>query len=202
MSDKQLMFKQMNEHLLTDEQPSEYFNAIQDNLFFSVFPFTMLSKLKNTPQSMQHHPEGSVWNHTMLVIDEAAKVKMNSKSPHAFMWAALLHDIGKAYTTRMKKDRIISYDHDKVGAEKARQFLLEFIEDEHFIEQVANLVRWHMQILFVVRSMPFADIETMKNQTDIEEIALLGLCDRMGRHGADRKSEEGNIRMFLQKCLM
>ncbi|WP_312644023.1 HDIG domain-containing metalloprotein [Hydrogenoanaerobacterium sp.] len=200
MIEKHLMFKQINEHLLTDAQPSEYFNAIQDDLFFSVFPFTMLSKLKETPQSVQHHPEGSVWNHTMLVIDEAAKVKKQSKNPDVLMWAALLHDIGKADTTRKKRDRVTSYDHDKVGAVKARQFLQEFTEDESFIEQVVGLVRWHMQILFVVRSMPFANVEGMKEQTDVEEIALLGLCDRMGRHGVDRKSEEGNIRLFLQKC--
>jgi hypothetical protein len=57
-----------------------------------------------------------------------------------------------------------------------------------------------MQILFVDKNLPFADIKTMKRQTDIWEIALLGLCDRLGRLGANRILEEENIKMFLKKC--
>ncbi len=57
-----------------------------------------------------------------------------------------------------------------------------------------------MQILFVVKSMQFADIRSMIRETDPEEIALLGYCDRMGRLGADRKTENENLRVFLEKC--
>ena len=46
----------------------------------------------------------------------------------------------------------------------------------------------------------FADIEGMKYHTDADEIALLGLCDRLGRTGSKRKEEEENIRLFLQAC--
>jgi hypothetical protein len=57
-----------------------------------------------------------------------------------------------------------------------------------------------MQILFVVKDLPFGDIKTMKQQTDVNEVALLGLCDRLGRTGSDRRLEEDNIRQFLRKC--
>ena len=40
----------------------------------------------------------------------------------------------------------------------------------------------------------------MKYHTDADEIALLGLCDRLGRTGSKRKEEEENIRLFLQAC--
>ena len=33
------------------------------------------------------------------------------------------------------------------------------------------MVRWHMQILFVTKNLPFSNIEKMK-EVDIEEIAL------------------------------
>jgi len=56
-----------------------------------------------------------------------------------------------------------------------------------------------MQILFVVNELPFADINGMKRNTDINEVALLGLCDRLGRTGYDRKKEEENIELFLKK---
>lgn len=32
----------------------------------------MLYNLKETEQSKVHHPEGNVWNHVLLVVDEAA----------------------------------------------------------------------------------------------------------------------------------
>lgn len=195
----QSIFKEINTHLLEDEKPSIFINEISYEEFFNEHPFNLLLKLKTTKQSPKHHPEGSVWNHTMLVIDTAASVKSKSKDPKVFMWAALLHDIGKTDTTKMRKGRITSYDHDKVGAELSEKFLKEFINDLKFIKQVTLLVRWHMQILFVINNLPFADIEGMKQHTDINEIALLGLCDRLGRLGADRQQEEKNINKFIQK---
>lgn len=193
------IFAQFDMHLLEDEQPSIYFNDISKTTLFEQYPLQMLNKLKQTMQSPKHHPEGNVWNHTMLVLDEAAKVKSQSSNKRVFMWAALLHDIGKPDTTRERKGKITSYDHDKVGAELARKFLIEFLDDKVFIDKVVELIRWHMQILFVVNTLPFADVKTMKKKTDIREVALLGLCDRLGRLGANRTDEEENILMFLQK---
>lgn len=197
---EQNIFREMDIHLLQDESPSHYFNEISKDMIFDQYPLQFLSRLKQTEQSPIHHPEGSVWNHTMLVIDEAAKRRHKSNQKKVFMWAALLHDIGKPDTTKKRKGKITSYEHDKLGAEMTRNFLMEFTQDKIFIEQVVLLVRWHMQILFVVNDLPFADIKTMKEQVDINEVALLGLCDRLGRVGADQKKEENNIRIFIQKC--
>ena len=191
---------EINTHLMQDKTPSEYFQNISDTPLFHEYPFQMLNRLKRAEQSPQHHPEGSVWNHTLLVVDAAAEVKEQSKNPNALMWAALLHDIGKPGTTRIRKGKITSYNHDRLGATLTEEFLLEFVNDEDFIQAVCALVRWHMQILFVVKDLPFGDINTMKQQTDVNEVALLGLCDRLGRTGADRRLEEENIRQFLQKC--
>ena len=198
MKNKEL-FLEIDNHLLQDKMPSEYFNQLFDGSIAVDYPLDMLLKLKFTVQSPKHHPEGSVWNHTMLVVDEAAKVKAESKDGRAFMWAALLHDIGKADTTKITKEKITSYNHDKVGAVLAEKFLKEFTSDFNFINAVVSLIRWHMQILYVVNDLPFARIKQMKNETDINEIALFGLCDRLGRLNADRIKEENNIKLFLQK---
>jgi putative nucleotidyltransferase with HDIG domain len=136
----------------------------------------------------------------MLVVDQAAERRNQSKDIKAFMWAALLHDIGKPPTTRKRKGKITSYDHDKEGARLAREFLSFFSEDEPFIGRVCSLILFHMQILYVVKGLPYADIPRIKAFGDIEEIALLGLCDRLGRLGYDRKNEENNIKLFLQKA--
>ena len=203
MSDAQerlRLFHAIDDALQHEDRPSLFLQKAAKNPVFEQEPFQMLDKLRQTKQSPQHHPEGSVWNHTMMVVDEAASTRDRSKAPQAFMWAALLHDIGKPAATKIRKGRITSYDHDILGAELARTFLGCVVEDENFIQHVSALVRWHMQILFVVKDMPYRDIDSMMRETDISEIALLGLCDRMGRLGADRKKEEENIRLFLQKC--
>lgn len=199
MTPRQL-FEETDAHLLADARPSAYLNGLPDEILDSEFPFSMLGRLKRTMQPPRHHPEGSVWNHTMLVVDEAARVRERSADPRAFLWAALLHDIGKPETTRVRGDRITSYDHDKLGAERAEQFLSAFGGDREWIRRVCSLVRYHMQLLFVVRAMPFADIPAMKRETDVREVALLGFCDRAGRLGADREAEKETARLFLLRC--
>lgn len=194
------LYFELNRHLLQDEEPSQYLNSIYDEPVFQQYPFDVLLELRQTKQSPKYHPEGSVWNHTMLVVDEAAKRKPQSKNPNAFMWAALLHDIGKPAATRIRKGKITSYDHEKIGEKLAGEFLRTFVDDDQFIKEVTSLVRWHMQILFVVNGLPFADIEEMKHEADIHEIGLLGLCDRLGRLHADKEKEEQNMRLFLEKC--
>ena len=194
------LYLELNKHLLEDEKPSIYLNELYSNPLFRKPPFDMLYVLRSTEQSPHHHPEGNVWNHTLLVVDEASKVKGETKIPDVFMWAALLHDIGKPSTTKLRKGKITSYDHDKIGAELSKSFLSTFTDDEKFINDVYQLIRYHMQILFIVKDLPFADIQGIRANTDIRELSLLGLCDRTGRVGYDRAEEENNIELFLKKC--
>jgi putative nucleotidyltransferase with HDIG domain len=195
-----LLFSELEEHLLRDERPSLAIGEMVKAPGFAIYPFSMLLKLEPTPQSPVHHPEGNVWIHTLLVVDEAAKRKTEASDPRAFMWAALLHDIGKPPTTRNRKGRITAYDHDKVGAELTQDFLSALTDDGRFIDKVAHLVKYHMQLLYVVNDMPFQDIGGMKRNSDIRDVALLCLCDRLGRDGASRLEEEAQVKMFWDRC--
>ncbi len=192
------LFQEITDHLLGDHKPSEYINALSKDEAYNKHPFTLLWKLKDTEQSKKYHPEGSVWNHTMLVLDEAAKVREDSKDPMAFMWAALLHDIGKPQTTRIRKGRITSYDHDKAGERLSVDFLEYFIEEEVFVEKVSALVRYHMHMLYVLKKLPYSDIKGLLNRVDINDLTLLCLCDRMGRTGADIETEDAMYNEFRQ----
>lgn len=197
-------FKELSFHLVKDERPSEYFNNKEKEGLFSVdYPFTMLGALKNAEQNPVWHPEGNCWNHTMQVVDNAALYKSESEEPDVLMWSALLHDIGKPSTTRIRKGKIVAYDHDKAGEKLALEFLSFFNVNKDFIKKVSKMVRWHMQMLMVVKDLPFADIRTMKKEVPLKEIALLAMCDRLGRGEASDeaiKAEKNNIRIFLEKC--
>lgn len=196
---KEELFQEMEKHLMEDEKPSLYFKTCSENSLFKEEPFLMLKRLQDTKQSPKYHPEGSVWNHTMMVVDEAAKVKNESSDSKAFMWAALLHDIGKPDTTKTRKGRIISYDHDVLGEQLTIQFLQEFTADKELIGKIAALVRWHMQILYVLKDLPYKNITAMKKQVDSKDITLLTWCDRMGRGNAVAETERKDIDAFYEK---
>ncbi|NCC16595.1 MAG: HDIG domain-containing protein [Clostridia bacterium] len=199
LTPKQL-YTELTKHLCSDLQPSEYLNRLLSEGSFDEHPFSMLKILDTIPQSPIYHPEGCVWNHVCLVVDQAAQLRRQSCTPVHFMWAALLHDIGKSKTTRTRKGRITAYDHDTVGMQMAVEFLSPLTEDEEQIRQVSKLVKYHMHPLYVLKGLPFADISGMKSETDVREIALLGFCDRMGRIGSQAEDEKMNIEEFMLKC--
>ncbi|KUG03344.1 trna nucleotidyltransferase, cc-adding [hydrocarbon metagenome] len=198
------VFIPIEQHLLEDEKPSLYLRDLaKSRWFIETYPFTLLGDLREVEQSPLHHPEGSVWQHTLLVVDLAAEGRHLSENPRVFMWSALLHDLGKAHTTRMRRGKITAYDHDKHGAVLAAAFLQEFTDDDEFIKKVSRMVRWHMQILFVVKKLPFADIDQMISEVSPGEIALLSLCDRLGRGEMTeemRLIELENMKHFISKC--
>lgn len=205
MCKKEELFNEFDRQLMESSRPSIYFNELyaKSNLFIEDYPFTMLGDLKKIEQSPKYHPEGNVWNHTMQVVDAGAFHRHKSRDPRVFMWSALLHDLGKAPTTKRRKGRITAYDHDRVGAKMAEDFLKELTDDRKFIDKIKKMVRWHMQILYVVKDLPFANIESMLEEVSPHEIGLLGLCDRLGRQpmSDERIAEEyGYVKIFMEKC--
>jgi len=196
------VFDEIDKHIMEDEKPSKHLNELMTKGLLNQYPFTMLSQLAGIKQSPQHHPEGNVWNHTMMVLDNAAQRRNESREPRVLMWSALLHDLGKVPATKIRKGRITAYDHERQGAELAVRFLEVFHESPEFIKKVAGMVRWHMQILYVVKDLPFANVDEMLMQVSLHEIALLSYCDRMGRGAMTderRMAEEENLKIFIKK---
>ncbi|MDD3852782.1 MAG: HD domain-containing protein [Syntrophomonadaceae bacterium] len=152
-----------------------------------------LAELINCAQTEATHPEGDVWEHTLLVVDEAAKIKYQSKNPEALMWAALLHDIGKPRVSRRQGEKITAYSHDVVGATMAGQFLQELKAGNSLIEAVRVLVREHMHPVLLYKDRERVSnkaIVRLANRVDTEELLLLARVDFMGRSGAGRQAED------------
>lgn len=198
--EQQELFLKIHKHLLEDEKPSGFLEEIALQDIVSIHPFSMLLKMKDAMQSKQYHPEGNVWNHTMLVVNEAARMRSHSKEPAVLMWAALLHDIGKPDTTKERKGKITSYNHERVGAELTADFLSFFTNDTDWINKVSGLVRWHMEVLYLEKNLPFGNVNQMIEEVDLHEIGLLALCDRLGRTGAHRQEVKQGIERFLKAC--
>ena len=99
--------RRANEILLKSLKPSEDLERLIIEGYLDKEPFNKIKKLNNIEQNPKYHPEGSVLKHVLLVVDLASEYKKYSNDEKVFMWAALLHDIGKLTTTRVRKNRII-----------------------------------------------------------------------------------------------
>lgn len=76
-----------------------------------------LVPLASTPQDPEWHPEGDVWTHTLLALDQAAPLVADLDRPRALtvMLATLCHDLGKPSTTRLERGRMRSPGHEEAG---------------------------------------------------------------------------------------
>jgi tRNA nucleotidyltransferase (CCA-adding enzyme) len=87
-----------------------------------------LLPLPDTPQDPEWHPEGDVWTHTLLAVDQAASSLEGLDEPRALavMLATLCHDLGKPSTTRLEDGRIRSRGHEEAGLAPTASLLDRF----------------------------------------------------------------------------
>ncbi len=106
--------------------------------------FTPLDKLEITPQEADSHPEGSVWNHTLMALDTMASMRQGKwRDDMVLMLATLLHDIGKPDTTITLNGALNAPKHAEVGVELAQRWLERITEDKDLIERILPLIRYH-----------------------------------------------------------
>lgn len=194
------LFLEIDKHLVNDEKPSLYLRDLIENKSLGKGKLNILKKLKFINQEPKHHPEGNVLNHTMQVIDEASKLRNLAENKRDFMWSALFHDLGKITTTKVRKGRLTSYNHDRVGGEVCVDLLREYSKDEKFILSVSSLVKHHMIYLYLNKNLPFGDIDDMMKNTNIINLVLLTLSDRLGR-GEISKSKKDEIVKSLEEFI-
>ena len=197
-------FNEIEKHLLEDDKPSSYLNELKTSGELSVEPFNWLISLEKIEQSPKHHPEGDVWVHTMMVVDKGSSYRDYVEDKSVFMWALLLHDLGKRSTTKLRNGRWTSYDHDKVGRKDSYDFLSCFKLSEEFKGKVSILVRYHMHLLFIMNKLPYGDIKGMKTEANLHDLSYVFLSDRLGRGGMDKEEiekVENEVDLFRKKFL-
>jgi tRNA nucleotidyltransferase (CCA-adding enzyme) len=116
--------------LLKSEKPSLGLSAGMSMGIFNELHL-ILPALSKTEQDNEWHPEGDVWAHTMMVVDEAAYIvrhnQIDEEQSYIIMLAALCHDFGKPLTTELDEDtgRITSRGHEPAGEDPTEKFLAE-----------------------------------------------------------------------------
>jgi poly(A) polymerase len=153
-----------------------------------------IGAMKGVEQPAQYHPEGDVWIHTRLMLEELPK----GASP-TLAWGVLLHDVGKPPTFQSAKDtgdRIRFNNHVEVGVRMAEAICrrLRFSNEE--TEQILALVDNHMK---------FGAVEEMRASTLKRFVRLPHFEEHLALHRLDCLSSHRNldsyefVRQFLEK---
>ncbi len=121
------VLEELKKLLLKAEKPSVGMNLMRElGLLEKYFP--ELHALIDVPQEPEWHPEGDAWQHTLLVMDQAAKImrrdaaNFNADEKFMLMAGAMCHDLGKATTTKILDGRIRSIGHEEAGAKPTKSF--------------------------------------------------------------------------------
>lgn len=136
--------------LLKSDKPSIGFELARDlKLIDRDYP--ELLALIGTKQEPLWHPEGDVWIHTMMVLDEAAIIirqtgrKFSDEEKLEVMLGCLCHDLGKPAATLMEDERIRSKDHEEAGEAPARALLNRWSFGSDIEMAVIHIVKQHLK---------------------------------------------------------
>ena len=188
------------EALLESDKPSVYLRAmLTSGELGEALP--ELAACVGVPQNPVYHPEGDVFEHTMLVVDCAAALRGKAQNPAGLMLAALTHDLGKAVCTQVREDgRITAYGHEVAGLPLCHALLTRLTDDAGLTDWVENMVWLHMRpnVLAKCRSKKKKTRQLFDLSLCPEDLILLSRADASGK--LDAPYDEG-LEAFLRQRL-
>ena len=166
-------------------------------------PAQLLEQMKDTPQNPRYHAEGSVYNHTCLVLDQYethhSQFGLDENQKQMLRWACIVHDLGKPVVTRWVRGRWSAKGHEAAGVPIARALLFQekSLSDAQR-QQILSLVRYHSAPLQM--GLHGADLTAYKLLATRIDLRLLGLFawfDLHGRICVDQETVYNIIDHFL-----
>ena len=148
--------------------------------------------LYDCPQDPEWHPEGNVWIHTLMVIDEARKRNgdLDRARLATVMLGAVCHDLGKPATTAVIDRRVRSPNHEAEGVAPATRILdrlnVYTLDNFDVRAQVLGLVAEHLRpSAFHKQQDTVTDgaFRRLAQKVDLELLVRFGRADCHGRAG-------------------
>lgn len=180
---RERVFAETEKALMRAENPSIFFNQLRRMEQLDYW-FHELKALIDAKQNETYHQEGDVWEHTMLVLDEAAKFREKSKQPLLFMLSALCHDFGKTNSLSVDENGIShTYEHEISGLPIVEKFLGRLTTDKKLIRYVLNMTELHMQPNIKGKSKSRIKSTNKMFDKSVEpyDLILLAECDSRGK---------------------
>jgi tRNA nucleotidyltransferase (CCA-adding enzyme) len=150
-----------------------------------------LKPMVGCPQEPEWHPEGDVWVHTLMVVDQARTRNGDLDRPRlaTVMLGAVCHDLGKPATTAFVDGRIRSLDHEQAGVEPTLRVLdrlnVHTMDGFDVRAQVVGLVAHHLKPGAYHKAGNVGDgaFRRLAQKVDLELLARLARADCLGRTG-------------------
>jgi poly(A) polymerase len=167
--------------MLTEGHAQRAFQLLDETgLLREVLP--EVTAMKGVEQPPEFHPEGDVFVHTLLLLEN-----LPQPCPITLAWGALMHDVGKPATFRRAPDRIRFDEHAKVGTKMAEAICRRLRFSNEDTEQILLLVENHMR---------FGDVERMKPSTFKRFIRLPRFDEHMQLHRLDCEASHRSLRLY------
>jgi tRNA nucleotidyltransferase (CCA-adding enzyme) len=192
---KERIHDEFNKLLLKSKKPSLGLNFLLKSNVITYHP--ELFSLINCPQNPNRHPEGSVWNHTLLVVDEMAKhLTNNHNKDQVLMYAALTHDFGKPLFTKQINKNWVSFNHEEFGIVPAKSFLDRLTNNKTLIRSILALIRNHSHPFHLYYRTPNQEkqkslLRRLSLEVSIQDLSKLALADYCGRKLPKTTLKEG-----------
>ena len=188
---KERIYEEFKKLFLKSSKPSIGFELLKDLGVLKYFP--ELKALISCVQDPIYHPEGDVWIHTMMCLDELSRILKEENIVDEYrklylFYAILCHDFGKPFCTKEINGKITSHKHESLGIEPTISFLSKLTNEKKFIEIVSSLVKNHLipfQLYFAESSLKA--IKRLSLKVNIEDLCLVCLADCLGRTILDKE---------------
>jgi tRNA nucleotidyltransferase (CCA-adding enzyme) len=199
------IYGEMEKLLLLAPRPSAGFR-LADDLGVVAALFPELKALDGCPQEPAWHPEGDVWVHTLMVIDEARRRidDLDHARRLTVMLGAVCHDLGKPSTTAVIDGRIRSMEHEQAGVAPAMSLLdrlnVHTVGGFDVRQQVGGIVAHHLKPLaFFKSATPVGDgaFRRLAQKVELELLARVAESDCLGRSG---RFDCSGIQWFLGRA--
>ena len=177
--------------LLQAERPSIGFALARElGVIHQLLP--EMEPLYDCPQDPEWHPEGNVWIHTLMVIDQARALNGDLDRPRlaTVMLGAVCHDLGKPATTALIDGRVRSPNHEAMGVEPTMTILdrlnVNTLDNFDVRTQVLGLVTEHLRpSAFYKAKDTVTDgaFRRLAQKVDLELLVRFARADCHGRAG-------------------
>ena len=142
-------------------------------------------KMVGVPQPEMHHPEGDVFEHTKLCLDNL-RGTVGGQPGSVLAFATLLHDVGKPLTMEVT-DRIRFNSHEVVGAGIAEKVCRRLRLSAEKCKKITDIVANHMRFIHA-REMRESKLRKMlQRETFLDELEM---------HRADCLASHGNLEIY------